>query len=389
MTLKARMATACTRSLALGAAMALVTLSMPAGAAARVASAPQALPATGLAVLASSAPGTGTAGHYTVALVNGAGRVVASATARGRTPIDIAGTRGGGAVSIPLPPVSASRTRTYYLDGDSVVKSLSPTGAVATVTSVPGGPHAHAAFAVSPDDRRIAVGVLTYSDTKVVRNGRTSTLIYVEDLHGGHRVVIFRSATRYEWPIGWHDGALVLALSPEPGTQNDSLNPYFAFGGYHVVSAATGQRLASVCEISPRQQAYPIGPVVPAGTLCLRGTESVPWVDSWSGATRILAGAGFLNSAALSPDGSRYAAVVNGNNANAVVVRGPGGTRATGLRGAVGGWLDATHLLVTPGYIDGLSYHVLDLRTGAVSPVTPRIPPSESLTFYGALPGGL
>lgn len=300
------------KSLVFGAALALAALSVLAGAAARVA--PHALSATGLAVLASSAPGTGTAGRYTMALVNGAGRVVASAMARGRTPIDIAGTRGGGAVSIPLPPVSASRTHTYYLDGDSVVKSLSPTGAVATVTSVPGGPHAHAAFAVSPDDRRIAVGVLTYSDTKEVRNGRTSTLIYVEDLHGGHRVVTFRSATRYEWPIGWHDGALVLALSPEPGTQNDSLNPYFAFGGYHVVSAATGRRLASVCEISPRQQAYPIGPVVPAGALCLRGSESVPWADSWSGATRILAGAGFLNSAALAPDGSRYAAVVNGNN---------------------------------------------------------------------------
>jgi len=327
-------------------------------------------------------------GQYDVALVDGAGGIVAVTRAARRTDIEIGSGQGGGAASMPLPPVSASRTRVYFLDGNSRVRSLAPGGAVAPVTTVPGSVHAHATFAVSPDDRRIAVGVLTYGDTYTtangtrvrIHNGATTTRIYVEDLRGGHRVELFRSHNAYEWPVAWHNGALVLAVAQLPGTQSDSPNPYFAYDGYHVVDASSGRRLAALCAGRNNDQIYAYGPLVPPGTLCIRSANQVPYVDNWTGGRRRLPGAPTSYTAVLAPDGRRFADV---DSRGHIVIEATNGARTvTGVKASPLGWIDQTRLVVDSGTDSGPD-RVLDLRSGAVSTVNLR-PPHP--LFFGVLP---
>jgi len=337
------------------------------------------------------------AGQYDVALVDGVGGVVAVTRAARRADIEISGGQGGGALSMPLPPVSASRTRVYFLDGDRRVRSLAPNGTVTSVTTVPGSAHAHATFAVSPDDRRIAVGVLTYSgaytganSTRVhIHNGATTTRIYVEDVvcghpgaivRGCHSVEIFRSASAYEWPVAWHNGALVLAVAQLPGTQSGSPNPYFAYDGYHVVDASSGRRLATMCAGQDNDQIFAYGPLVSAGTLCIRGANQTPYVDDWAGGRRRLPGAPTSYTAVLAPDGRRFADVDSGGH---IVIEAANGARTvTGLKASPLGWIDPTHLIVDSGTNSGPD-RVFNPRTGVVSTIDLR-PPHP--LFFGVLP---
>jgi len=378
-TLKAMVAVA-----AVGAAAALAATDAP-GASARVATGPRRAVANPLGVLVANIQA---AGQYDVALIDRAGGIVAVTRAVRRTAIEIGSGQGGGAMSMPLPPVSASRTRVYFLDGDRRVRSLAPDGTIASVTTVPGSVHAHATFAVSPDDRRIAVGVLTYSDaytsangTRIrIHNGATTTRIYVENLRGGHRVELFRSDSAYEWPVAWHNGALVLAVAQLPGTQSGSPNPYFAYNGYHVVDASSGRRLAALCPGRGNDQIFAYGPLVPPGTLCIRGANQVPYVDDWTGGRRRLPGAPTSYTAMLAPDGRRFADV---NSSGHIVIEAANGARtATGLKASPLGWIDLTHLVVDSGTDSGPD-RVLDPRTGAVSTINLR-PPHPA--FFGVLP---
>ena len=132
---------------------------------------------------------------YNLALVRVDGKVAARASATKRSEI---------ADASALPYVSASKSRVYYLDGDRTVRFLKPDGATGVTTSVPGGPHVHATFAVTPDDSRIAVGLLDYSVSPV------KLTLYVEDLGGAHHAVIFTSTNHYVWPVAWHSGHLAL-----------------------------------------------------------------------------------------------------------------------------------------------------------------------------------
>jgi len=376
------------------AAIATVAATTTPGAAARVAPATPHAAHGPLGVLVADVQATG---QYDVALVDRAGSIVAVTRAARRADIKIGNGQGGGAVSMPLPPISASRTRVYFLDGDRRVRSLAPDGAVALVTTVPGNAHAHATFAVSPDDHRIAVGVLTYSDAYIsangtrirIHNGATTTRIYVQDLicghpgaivRGCHSVEIFRSRSAYEWPVAWHDGALALAVAQLPGTQSNSPNPYFAYDGYHVVDASSGRRLAALCPGRNNDQIFAYGPLVPAGTLCIRGASQVPYVDDWTGGRRRLPGAPTSYTAVLAPDGRRFADVDSGGH---IVIEAADGARAvTGLKASPLGWIDPTHLVADSGADSGPD-RVLDLRTGAVSTINLR-PPHP--LFFGVLP---
>jgi len=378
-TLKAMVAVA-----AVGAAMALAATNRP-GASVHAATGPRRAVIDPLGVLVANVQATR---QYDVALVDGTGGIVAVTRVATRADIEISSGRGGGAMSMPLPPVSASRTRVYFLDGDRRVRSLAPDGTIASVTTVPGNVHAHATFAVSPDDRRIAVGVLTYSDASTsangtrirIHNGATSTRIYVEDLRGGHRVELFRSDSAYEWPVAWHNGALVLAVAQLPGAQSGSPNPYFAYDGYHVVDASSGRRLAALCAGRDNDQVFAYGPLVPPGTLCIRGANQTPYVDDWTGGRRRLPGAPTSYTAILAPDGRRFADVNGGGH---IVIETANGARTvTGLKAAPLGWIDPTHLVVDSGTGSGPD-RVLDPRTGAVSTINLR-PPHP--LFFGVLP---
>lgn len=187
---------------------------------------------------------------YTVELVAPNGQVAA------RQAASLPSTMPAGLVA-PTPLVSSSDTRLYFLNGDSEVRFLQPDGTMGIATHLPGSGQVRAAFAVSPDDRRIAVSLLDYSTRPI------HLRMYVEDLAGGANHVDIFTATNgiAEWPIGWRDGDLVVAVGPI-AVQNIWPNPYNAgnSGGpgpndaYHLVDPATGNRLAAVgsdCNFGP------------------------------------------------------------------------------------------------------------------------------------------
>jgi hypothetical protein len=271
-----------------------------------------------------------------------------------------------------MPEVSASDTRLYYLDGDSTVRALTPGGTPATVTRVPGSTKAHAGFAVSPDDRRIAVSVIDYtSDPATLR-------LYVEDVVGGsNHIELFSSKSTYVWPVGWSQGKIVLAVGPAVA-QFGAPNPYDAIDGYHVVDAANANRLSSVC---PTPEAG-LGLIEPAGALC--GSSSARFIESWSGSKHEVKNA--AECSVMSPSGQRLAC--GGQLATGTVpifILEADGTRTQTPARGFGplGWIDETHLIFASGPGSSSGINLLDVRTGAITTVAP------DGTFVARLPGSL
>src|SRR3989442_8194878 len=114
------------------------------------------------------------------------------------------------------PPVSSSNASIYFRDGDTKIRVVQPPSGALDVTTVPGGPTTISFFSVSPDDQRIAVLVEDLSPATTA-----NLRLYVEDLRGGgHHADVFTTSTPKGkggstlWPMGWHDGMLVLAVVP-------------------------------------------------------------------------------------------------------------------------------------------------------------------------------
>jgi hypothetical protein len=335
------------------------------GASAAVASpgprAPAAAPAGPAAVLVQLAsPST-----YAVSLVFGDGRLVGPVTARLRTTPPAA----SGALQSPMPVFSTSDSRLYYLDGDTDVRFLDRDGVRGSAARVPGGTRLQAGFAVSPDDRRIAVAAVDSSSSPA------TTRLYVEDVAGGANHVDLSVAEGDRvWPVGWHAGELVLAVGSPP-TQSVAGNPYGTFGGYQLVDASTGGRLGTLA-------CNPAGPLTPAGSTCLTG-GSPPTVQDFAGRTRSLGGApASLVSAAEAPGGAHVAfCCVSGQlqlwdvGDGTVAGLGPADTPDYG-------WIDDTHLLVSDGPVQ--HPRVLDIATGASLPVA-----AAQGRVVARVPGGL
>jgi hypothetical protein len=302
---------------------------------------------------------------YTVSLVFPDGRVAGPVTARLRTvtpPLV-------GAAPAAMPVFSASDTRLYYLDGDSEVHFLERDGSHRMIARVPGGPRSQAGFAVSPDDRRIAVAAVDYASTPA------TTRLYVEDVDGGsNHVDLPQPAGTYAWPVGWHGGELVEAVGSAP-TQSVASNPYGTFGGYQLVDVASGGRLGALA-------CNPAGPLTPAGTACLVGGTPLA-IQDFAGSTRSLAGApASVVSAAEAPDGAHVAFCCVGGQlqvwdvaSGAVITLGPADSPAYG-------WIDGRHLLLS----DTPTQHprVVDVATGASLPVAAPLG-----RVVGRVPGGL
>ncbi|HKV32150.1 MAG TPA: hypothetical protein VJT14_14175 [Candidatus Dormibacteraeota bacterium] len=216
-------------------------------------------------ILVAFADGTGPqSAGYDLALVAPDGKVAAKAHAAVRSFIHSPGNGPGGAAASDLPEVSTSSSRVYYLDGDGDVRSLRPDGSSAHVTQVPGTKTVHAAFSVTPDDRRIAVSLLDYAlSPPAVR-------LYVEDLQGGgNHAEIFSSQKAWVWPIGWRQGKLVLAATSSPpfSQQGIAWNPYGA-PEYHVVDATSATRLATIGSGQDPTGCQPTGPLSAGGSAC-------------------------------------------------------------------------------------------------------------------------
>src|SRR4029077_245159 len=295
---------------------------------------------------------------YTINLVGIDGRVAATATGRKRS--KPAGT------FVQMSSISASSTRLYYLDGDSSVMFLRPDGTTGAATTISVDSNSAAAFAVSPDDSRIAVAVITYPYP-------AKTRIYVEDLAGGgHHIDLFSSATVLEWPVGWNQGHLVIAVGVNSAPQNSFDGFVYASSGYHLADPSTGTRLAPVCEGYAAS-----APPVPAGTVCANYPKFE--VSDWSGTTRPAPADEGCNGGALATDGSMIADC-QGSPAVVTLVVNDGTQIATPFSGTPVGWIDNTHLVISASNSD---LSIVDARAFTRTPI------QAQGFFAGIIPGGL
>jgi hypothetical protein len=297
---------------------------------------------------------------YSVSLVSIDGRVAATATgAKRRQPAGIL---------VQMPNISTSDSRLYFLDGDSKVVYLRPDGATGLATTISVDSNSAAVFAVSPDDTRIAVAVITFPFP-------ARTRIYVEDLSGGgNHIELFSSSTVIEWPVGWHQGHLVLAVGLNAHPQNAYEGFAWGYRGYHVADASTGNRLATVCD---GYDAF--APPVPAGTVCSNGSSYQE--SDWSGVTRPLPADSGCGGGALSTDGSQVADC-QGSQRTVALVALDGSIRSTSYPGTPAGWMDANHLVANSSVVDH-SLSVIDTRSMAVTQI------QAQGFFAGSIPGGL
>jgi hypothetical protein len=182
------------------------------------------------------------------------------------------------------PPVSAGTKNVFFRDGDTKIRSVTPTGLTADVTVVPGGPTTVSFFSVSPDEKRIAVLVEDLSPATTI-----NLRMYVEDLHGGgHRVQIYKASTPKRggstlWPMGWRRGNLVLAVVT-PCTYADAsgqkiLPANLGPTEWHVSSAIDGGRLATIRRAGCTVSFWPS----PAGIVCVDAYGSVAYQYDWGG----------------------------------------------------------------------------------------------------------
>jgi hypothetical protein len=313
---------------------------------------PSPSPSTSLgsyAVFTSAVPPS----SYRISVVGIDGRIVATATAADRDSNPPGGVGSKYTPWISLPTVTASNSRVYYLDGSSSVRSLTPDGANVQVTQVPGKATTLAAFAVSRDDRRIAVSTIDYATDP------PSLRLYAEDLGGGNRVELFSSTSVYVWPVAWQGKSLVVAVGPY-GAQYAANDPYDAINGYHVVDASTANRLATVC--SPDSG---LGPISDTGSLCM-GNSNLTYLANWNGTKSSVPS----DCKALSPSGTQVACGGSSPVAPISVVSLPGGTRAA--TAAIGfrpqGWIDANHLVFSADNGDS-DVRVVELSSGAITKI--------------------
>ena len=241
---------------------------------------------------------------------------------------------------------SASRSRLYYLNKGSEVRFLQPDGSSGTATNIVLQGQQQAGIAVSPDDIRIAVSILTYGPpvTGSVSLAYKGMRLYVEDLNGGgHHVEIFSSSTVAEFPIAWTAGRLLLAVTRPLCCDGDTLNPYAATS-YHVVDPGTGQRLVALCA---KDSVGPVGPIEPVGTVCWPSAGSSPQFTTWDGGSFPPPTAPEFNppyGAAMTPD-SRCWSV--GGIDEIRINCGPSEHVVPG-KGYVLGWLDNQRLVWRP-----------------------------------------
>jgi hypothetical protein len=248
----------------------------------------------------------------------------------------------------------------------------------------------HAAFAVSPDDSRIAVTLLDYSVNPV------ALTLYVEDVGGANHAVIFTSTSRYVWPVGWRAGQLVVAyIGPNAVPFKSKVilytgrdltsypygpNPY---GGInvHVISPVSAQRSAIVGGGGNS------GLLTVAGSAIVQG-GMVDWTGQYTWNTS--ASYGSISAAgSLAPDGRKIVACCwpSPSGSGRLALWFPDGTskpsQAPGTSGDWAGWFDNNHL-ITGFYqrADGTP-SVLDIDSGAVVRVDVRG------IVAGMLPGAL
>lgn len=295
-----------------------------------------------------------------------------------------------------LPEVSISTTRVYFLDGETLIKSLSPDGTVQTVMNVNAPANSQVVFSVSLDDARIAIATITLATTNAAAS--FNDVMYVEDAGtAAHRLDIYSSTTQAEWPVAWHGGRLIVGVGPSDIGSYD--NPYGALG-YHVVDAVTGQRYAALdCAqglLGPAGTACVSGFCPTAGN-CGPGTVGAQGFDGTKVRFDLPSGppprilTAFADVAQLSPDGSEIALTRLPDDPNQVsddtfLIRGGTATVLTHVGGPIG-WIDTTHLMVAASF----QAYIVDTAdpSSVLSLVGAESPQIGFATLAGVLPTNL
>jgi hypothetical protein len=301
----------------------------------------------------------------------------------------------GETAAYTMPEISISNTHVYFLDGESVVKSLSSDGSVQTVMTISAPDNSQVVFAVSPDDQRIAVSIITLARSRIPAS--FNDVMYVEDIGtGANRVDIYSSTTIGEWPIGWHAGHLIVGVGGADlfGFEN----PYGAIG-YHIADPATGLRLGALdCAR---------GLLVAAGTACASGWCSTGSTcgsgtlgkQAWDGtktAFDIPSGPppkifmAFANAAELSPDGASIATSAVADQQTFAVetlLFKNGSSSILTQLGSPLGWLDSSRLLVS----SPSAVWVIDVNTRITTQMTnlQTIPQTGMRALAGVMPTDL
>ncbi|MDQ6847814.1 MAG: hypothetical protein M3019_09595 [Candidatus Dormibacteraeota bacterium] len=348
-----------------------------------------AIPSGPYAVVVTNTPRQGAT--YDVVLIGVQGQIVTRVTAK--LPLLKANQ------TVELPLVSASNDLVYYLDGDTEIRSLSPTGATALVKTIAPGSSSILAFAVSPDDRRIAVSLINQASDQNKDSGRG----YVEDVADtANHVDLFNNtaADAFRWPVGWHGSAIVDAVG---GNCNGYGGAAGCVNSYHLVNSADGRRVATVCEPPATQPANasinvsPNGLPVSGGVACVKTfyyndqtatNAGYMLAVDWTGHSITLATAdksGQLpyGDCYLAPGATQMACTANSSQALTLIAAGAS-PHNLGRRYNVLGWMDATHLLVG---IDSKTLAVLTTTSGAA--VNLALADADKADMGGTDPGAL
>jgi hypothetical protein len=269
------------------------------------------------------------------------------------------------------PPVSASNDQVYYRDGDTKIRMVVPPASFVDVTTVPGDANSVSFFSVSPDDKRIAVLVEDLSAAAAIK-----LRMYVEDLHGGgHHADIYTSTiTKGKgetslWPMGWHQGRLVLALWPVCTVEQVSYP-----SSWHVVDASNATRQATVGDASCVPSSWPS----PAGAACFEVGAGRVRVYDWTGKLGSTAPTQ-IAATELSPSGRVLFAPSGGGLGNPapttifIGVDGGGSVTSPGHMGCL--WIDDGHVLARDA--------ILAYPSGASTAL------AQSGQCAGRFPGGL
>lgn len=248
---------------------------------------------------------------------------------------------GQGMAAVLQPPVSASDDQVYFRDGDTKIRMVVPPASFVDVTTVPGDANTISFFSVSPDDKRIAVLVEDLSAAAAIK-----LRLYVEDLQGGgHHADIYTSTiTKGKgetslWPMGWHQGQLVLAVWPACTFEQVPFP-----SSWHVVDATNATRKATIGDSACVPSSWPS----PAGVACFEvGAGRVRTYD-WTGRLGATVQAQ-IGAAELSPSGRVIFAPNGGGVGNPaptttfIGVDGSGALTSPGHMGCL--WIDDGHVL--------------------------------------------
>ena len=326
--------------------------------------------------------------NYHLVVITTTGQVVRSVTARVPS------------IGGHLPRFSVAGRSVYFLDGDRSLKALHGDGSVATIAELPGSTTDRVAFAVSPDEQRLAFAVLHYTTPSCPPTQpcypKTSTSLRVGSLDGHDAHEIFAGQV-VEFPIGWKGGNLLIAVAQAGFIQNPGeVNPYFA-KAYHLVDPADGRRLYSTSPACDEPSSLQ-GPVNSAGTACQQnsGNNEVIVALGWDGSSHELFRAavdGYANAvppAVLSPDGREVAAETAAEHRISIFSNGR--AQPTAAVGTPAGWFDPGHLLLMQGCCQPASQaEVLDVAANTVTPVTLGVTGSTDpyAPFFASIPPGL